>query len=139
MEDFKPNKLWPEDAALFAKMLHEAKTPNEKQFFEKMQYKQEYEYTSAHDAVFLESSNNDGMYMIRVDYDEYLLGKMSGNTVAKSYHFQSLSAVLNSNLKDLGLISGNVTLFDWLRTRDYNNVVYDKDYDYWPWEGDENI
>lgn len=130
MEDFEAVELWPEDVALFNKMAVEYKTQNEKEFFKKMKHKQEYEYTSANDVVFLEDSNEDGIYLIRVDNDEYLLGKILNNSKIKEYHFQSLSKVLNSNLKELGLSECDKTLLTWLQERDYSNVVYNKNYDY---------
>lgn len=129
MENFKAIDLWPDDAALFSKLAATYKTDNEKEFFEKMKHKQEYEYTSANDVVFLEDSNADGIYLIRVDNDEYLLGKISEQSKIKEYHFQSLSKVLHSNLKELGLAKCNKTLLEWLQERDYKNVVYDQNYD----------
>ncbi|MBR5117671.1 MAG: hypothetical protein IK100_03360 [Muribaculaceae bacterium] len=95
-----------------------------------MRYKQEHIYTSANDLVFHENDNDDRLYLMRIDFDEYVLGYAGIDRCCEIYHWQSLSDALSANLKELGLCDKDITLLGWLREKDYGCVVYDKNYDW---------
>lgn len=130
MEDNIINKLNPLDQKLFTDMEENYISDNEREFFEQMRYKQEHIYTSAHDLVFHESSNEDALYLIRIDFDEYVLGYAGKDRECDEIHTQSLSEILSLNLNELGISDKKESLFEWLRKRDYNCVVYDQNYDW---------
>lgn len=130
MADNIINQLNPMDEKLFNDMLDKYISDNERIFFEQMRYKQEHIYTSANDLVFHESSNEDALYLIRIDFDEYVLGYAGKDRKCDEIHKQSLSEILSMNLKEAGFSDKNESLIDWLRKRDYNCVVYDQNYDW---------
>ncbi len=37
---------------------------------------------------------------------------------------------LNLNLKEISVLDEDITLFEWLRRRDYAGITYDNDFDY---------
>ncbi len=120
------NKLTHEDQALFETMSTQYKTPNEQAFFQKLRYKQENELTVAHDLIMHENNNNDGIYIVRCEFEEYIIGQKNNNTET---HVMCLSDALSLNLKKAGLLNQNITLLDWLRKLDYKGIEYDHNYD----------
>ncbi len=124
------NQLNPKDRELFSQMEKKYCSEKEREFFEIMRYKQEHLYTSANDLVFHENDNDDSLYLVRVDFDEYVLGYAGDDRCCEDFHSQSLSDVLSANLKELGLCDKDITLLEWLREKDYGCVVYNKNYDW---------
>ena len=61
----KANKLVKEDAELFEFMKSHYQSENEKEFFEKLRYKQENVLTVANDLILSERNNDDGLYIVR--------------------------------------------------------------------------
>lgn len=120
------NKLWPEDVALFDSMVGHYQSDNEREFFEKLRYKQENVFTVSHDLILDEDNNEDGLYIVRCEYEEYIVGQ---EKVIEEQHVMFLSEALQLNLKEVGLLDRDITLFDWLRERDYKGVEYDHNYD----------
>lgn len=57
------NTLTTEDHALFEYMRGHYQSENEKTFFERLQYKQENVFTTAHELILSESNNADGLYI----------------------------------------------------------------------------
>mgnify|MGYP004564177069 FL=1 len=99
---------------------------NEKTFFEQLQYKQENVFTTSHELILSESNNADGLYIVRCEFEEYILGQES---LIEEQHVMSLSEALNINLKTAGLLDRDMTLLEWLRARDYSGVEYNHNYD----------
>lgn len=120
----KDSPLFPADAHLFKEMAGNYTSDNEKKFFETMKYKEENEPVGTQDILFLENSNEDGIYFIREGFCEYLIGARYG------VHVMPLADALQVNLKDLGCVNKNMTLLDWLRQRDYKGISYDNNLDY---------
>ncbi len=120
------HKLWPEDMALFDSMAGHYQSDNEREFFEKLRYKQENVFTVSHDLILDEDNNEDGLYIVRCEYEEYVVGQ---EKVIEEQHVMFLAEALQLNLKEVGLLDRDVTLFDWLRERDYKGVEYDHNYD----------
>lgn len=123
------NELWPEDCKLFATMKGQYISENEKTFFEKMKYKMEYEITLMNDLIMFELDNEDHIYIVRVIYDEIIIGHGTEGSYAREHHVMNLSEALNSNLKELGYIDRDITLFQWLRERDYKGIMYNHNAD----------
>ncbi len=120
------NKLWDVDKQLFASLESKYQSDNEALFFRNMKFKQEYEPTLSNDLIISESDNEDEIYLVRVEYDEYLIGK--GKNEDHEVHVMNLSEALSVDLSTLGL-NRKLTLFEWLKQRDYAGVMYNHNYD----------
>lgn len=123
------NKLWDADEKLFASMEGHYQSVNEENFFKNMQYKQEFEVTLLNDLIVSEYENDDEIYIVRIYYDEYVVGYGIDSDGANEVHTMSLSDALALNLKELGFIERNLTLWEWLRDSDYSVVDYERNYD----------
>lgn len=123
------HKLLDEDAALFASMVGHYQSVNEENFFKNMQYKQEFEVTALNDLIVSEYENDDEIYIVRLYYEEYVVGHGIDSDGANEIHTMSLSDALALNLKELGFIERDLTLWEWLRDSDYAVVDYERNYD----------
>ena len=94
-----------------------------------MRYKQEYECTSLNDLIVSEYENDDEIYIVREYNEEYVVGHGIGTDGAYEEHVMNLSEALALNLKELGFIDRNLTLWEWLRECDYRVVNYERNYD----------
>ena len=112
------HELWAEDKALFERMRGNYVSNNEANFFKNIQYKQEHEITGLNDLLISEYENPDEIYLVRMYYDEYLLGYKIDSNGEFEEHVMNLSEVLALNLKELGYINRNLTLLEWLREND---------------------
>ena len=121
------NELWPEDIALFDSMVEHYQSDNEQKFFERQRYKEEYVMTISNDLVLHEDNNEDKIYIVRCWFCEYVVGGM--NFRKGEEHYMNLSEALNANLREIGVLDRNMTLFQWLRERDYEDVEYDHNFD----------
>ena len=122
------NDLWPEDLELFATMEGKYTSQNEKEFFERMRQKMENEIAPSNDLIMFEEDNEDNIYIVRCVYDEFIIGHGLKGHYDEEFHFMNLSEALNANLKELGFTERDITLFDWLRERDYKGVRYNHNY-----------
>lgn len=118
--------MWDEDIALFRRMKGNYQSEHEREFFETLKYREENVLSVCFDWLILEPENEDRLYLIRCEYSEYLLGK-EGNF--EEQHYMNLAETLSANLKDLGLLDRDITLFQWLRERDYKGIRYDRNLD----------
>lgn len=123
----KKHRLCADDERLFAAMQEGAVSDREREFFANVRFKQEYEPTLANDVLMSENDNEDSIYIVRCEYEEYLVGRGTGDGVEE--HVMTLSEALALNLKAAGCLNENITLQQWLRARDYAGVRYDHDYD----------
>lgn len=120
------NELFKEDKALFEYMKTHYQSVNEKEFFEKLRYKEENVLTVANDLILSEGNNADKLYIVRCIFEEYIVGK-EGNI--EEQHVMCLDDALKLNLKEVGFLDKDITLFQWLRNRDYAGIEYDHNYD----------
>ena len=120
------NKLWDVDEKLFASLEGHYQSDNEAVFFRNMKFKQEYEVALSNDLIVSETDNTDEIYLVRVEYDEYIVGK--GCDEMHEVHVMNLSEALSTDLSTLGL-DRKLSLLDWLKERDYAGVMYDHNYD----------
>ena len=123
------NELWPEDKALFEKMKGNYVSDNERVFFENMYRKMVYEWTCAGDMILSERNNDDHIYIARYNFDEMEIGQGIGEEYKPELYTQTLSEALNANLKQLGYLERDITLLEWLRERDYNDIEYNHNFD----------
>jgi len=122
-------KLWDADYELFASMRDNSLTPNEANFFKNMRFKEEYEPTALNDLLVSEYENPDEIYLVRVEYDEYLVGHGIGTDGAEEVHVMNLSEALAVNFKTEGFLDRDITLWQWLREKDYAIVNYERNHD----------
>lgn len=125
----KKHTLRKEDDQLFSKMESNYISENEKEFFEKQRYKEEYVPTGMNDLVMHENSNEDNIYIVRVDLSEYIVGHGTYGHYDEEVYVMTLAEALNVNLHDAGFLDADITLWQWLRARDYKGVEYDHNYD----------
>lgn len=123
------HQLIESDMLLFRCMDGNYISANEENFFKNLQYKQEYEITALNDLLVSEYDNPDEIYLVREYYEEYLVGHGIGTDGSQEEHVMSLSEALSLNLKELGFIDRDITLFDWLRECDYSCVDYSRNFD----------
>ncbi len=123
------HKLIQEDEELFSYMAKNYTSDNEREFFEKMKYKQENVLTISNDLILWEMDNTDHIYIIRCEYEEYIIGHGVEGNYDDEYHSMTLREALDVNLKAQGFIDQDITLLDWLRARDYQGIQYDHNYD----------
>lgn len=121
------NELWPEDKTLFESMKGHYQSDNEREFFEKQRYKQENVITISNDLLLHEDNNEDKIYIVRCWFDEYVIGGEGYKRGEE--HYMNLSEALNANLKEIGVLDRDITLFQWLRERDYKGVEYNHNFD----------
>ena len=125
----KKNRLANEDVLLFDKKENNYISVYEENFFKNMTYKQGYEVTALNDLIVSEYENEDEIYVVRECYEEYVVVRGIGTDGTFEKHVMTLSEALAINLKDIGLIDGDITLFAWLRQCDYKYVNYNRNYD----------
>ena len=118
-----------EDDILFRSMKGHYVSSNEENFFKHLQYKEEYEITGLNDLLVSEYENEEEIYLVRMYYEEYLVGQGIGSDGAREEHVMTLSEALAINLKNAGLLNQNLTLLEWLRERDYMCVNYNRNHD----------
>lgn len=114
------------DAALFEKMAVQYQSEEERTFFKKLHFKEENVLTVSHDLILHEDNNEDGLYFVRCEYEEYIVGQTQ---VLEEQHVMCLADALSLNLKEVGLLDKDMTFFDWLRKRNYKGVEYEHNYD----------
>ena len=118
--------MWDEDIALFRRMEGNYQSEREREFFEKLKYKEENVLTVSNDLLMSEYDNEDKIYIVREEYSEFVVGR---EDVVDEQHYMNLSETLSANLRETGLLDRDITLFQWLRERDYKGVMYDHNYD----------
>lgn len=129
MRQNKEHKLVPEDAELFNAMRGNYFSKNERVFFERLQDKEEYEFTVSNDLLLYEGDNEEHIYIVRCEYEEYIVGHGIDGHYDEERHTMCLSDVLRINLKTQGFIKDDITLLQWLRKRDYAGIQYNHNYD----------
>lgn len=124
------NELWEEDAQLFQKMDNRYISDNERQFFETMREKMLTELAPCKELILSESKNSDQVYLLRDQYDEFILGQGIGETRKLEVHTMKFSDILHINMKEHDFLSDDITFWEWLRRIDYDGVMYDHNYAY---------
>ena len=123
------NKLRPADIELFDSMKGNYVSENERFFFETLKDRMENLFTCAGELFLFETDNEDLLYFVRYDFDEFELGHGTEGNYSPRLYVQSLAEALNANLKELGYIDRDITFLQWLREHDYKEIMYDHNYD----------
>ncbi len=121
------NKLRKDDYYLFASLKGGYNTENERIFFETMRRKMESELAPSNELLMSELDNEERIYIVRVDYDEFIVGHKDGQD-SKECHTMSLSEALKLKLNEIGAFGKETALFEWLRERDYKGLCYDRNF-----------
>ena len=115
------HQLREDDRILFEQMENSYVSEAEKNFFETMKYKEEYEDALETDEIMCRENNEDGIVIFRTTYDEYVLGRRG---FSYKFEFESLSELLKADLSAWSL--PKQTVLEWLRIRCYKGVTYDQ-------------
>ncbi len=122
------HRLWDVDAKLFESIQDNYQSENERRFFEYLHNVELWDCCMSGDLLLHEDDNEDGLYIMRIEFDEYEVGRTGREY--KDFHAMNLSEALNLNLKNQGLLRENITLGEWLKARDYEGVRYDQNRDF---------
>lgn len=129
MDNNKKTELVPKDKQFFDHLGGAFASAEEKNFFEKMKYKMEFEPAMSNDLIMSEHDNEDGIYIVRCYDYEFIIGCRAGDNFKEEKYTMNFSDALETNLKECGFIDDNLTLLEWLRKRNFNGVQYDHNYD----------
>ncbi|MDE6017358.1 MAG: hypothetical protein K2G85_00920 [Muribaculaceae bacterium] len=125
------NELWPQDEELFATIEKSVISESERQFFNNMYTKMLDENTPWPETLVWEHDNTDNLYLLRLGYDEFMIGK--GTTREEwqdnEIHTMNLSDVLFVNLKQAKLLDRDITFLQWLRENNFSCVKYNHEND----------
>lgn len=124
------NELWEEDVLLFQEKDNHYFSDNERQFFETMREKMLTELAPCKELIISEKQNSDQIYLLRDQYDEFILGQGIGETRKLEVHTMKLSDILHINMKEHDFLSDDITFWEWLRRHDYDGVMYNHNYAY---------
>ncbi len=124
------NELWEEDDCLFKELDNNYISENEKVFFETLREKMLTELAPCKELLISEQNNADQVYLIREQYDEFILGQGIGVNRKTEVHKMKLYDILHVNMKENGYLSDNIMFWDWLRRIDYVGVMYNHNYAY---------
>lgn len=114
----------------FCEAIKNAKTPKEKEFFEKLMYKILNETAGSNDVLMHDRDNEDGLYILRVGTDDIMIGRKADDPDIPPYphEYAGLFFALEFDLEPY--LHRHVTLLEWLRERDYAGIRYDRNNDY---------
>lgn len=129
MRSKKIHTLWDVDAKLFESMKGNYQSQTEKAFFEYLFNVEQWDFSMAGDLLLHEDDNEDKLYIMRVDFDEYEVGQ-DNPAIRENQHVQSLAAALSLNMKECGFLEENISLWQWLKEHDYKGIRYDQNRDF---------
>ncbi len=69
--------------------------------------------------------NEDLVYIVRISSSEYEFGSGEYGHQKRKY-VDTLYDMLNTNVAEIGITSMQGTMLDWLRTRNYKGIRYDR-------------
>lgn len=117
-------ELWPEDKALFASMKGQNSTSQEKEFFEKMEWKEKHENVATVDIILSEDTNDDELYIVRQGDAEYKAGRgHKGHRRPIAVDGWCLAVFLQQDL--FPLLDRHVTVLEWLREHNFAGINYE--------------
>lgn len=126
-EDWENLSDTPEE---FESAIKNAVTSNEKEFFEKLRYKELNETAASNDVLMNEVDNSDGLYILRVGSDGIMIGRKISDIHEQSVpeEYAGIFLALQQNISQF--IGRDITLLQWLRERDFQGIKYDQNNDY---------
>ena len=120
-----------EDKALFDRIAKESVSESEKHFFRVIEYREKHNQSMSGDVLLNYSNNPDGIGIMRYDYDMYMfLIDMGNGLIEEPWTADTLSTFLDIDLSDyIFERTGWRTMFEYLRSTDYNGIDYEADND----------
>ena len=120
-----------EDRALFDRIAKESVSENEKHFFRVVEYREKHNQSMSGDVLLNYAKNPDGIGIMRYDYDMYMFLIDIGNgRVEEPWTASTLDSFLDIDLtKYIYERTGCRTMFEYLRTIDYEGIDYEADND----------
>lgn len=120
-----------EDKALFDRIAKESVSESEKHFFRVIEYREKHNQSMSGDVLLNYSNNPDGIGIMRYDYDMYMfLIDMGNGLIEEPWTADTLSTFLDIDLSDyIFERTGCRTMFEYLRSIDYNGIDYEADND----------
>ena len=120
-----------EDRALFDRIAKESVSENEKHFFRVVEYREKHNQSMSGDVLLNYAKNPDGMGIMRYDYDMYMFLIDIGNgRVEEPWTASTLDSFLDIDLtKYIYERTGCRTMFEYLRSIDYEGIDYEADND----------
>jgi len=114
----------------FESAIQNAATPNEKEFFEKLRYKELNETAASNDVLMNEADNSDGLYILRVGSDGILIGRRISEPQESPSPEEYAGIFLALQQSISQFVGRDITLLAWLRERDFMGVKYNQNNDY---------
>lgn len=120
-----------EDRALFDRIAKESVSENEKHFFRVVEYREKHNQSMSGDVLLNYAKNPDGIGIMRYDYDMYMFLIDIGNgRVEEPWTASTLDSFLDIDLtKYIYERTGCRTMFEYLRSTDYEGIDYEADND----------
>ena len=120
-----------EDKSLFDRIAKESVSENEKHFFRVVEYREKHNQSMSGDMLLNYSKNPDGIGIMRYDYDMYkFLIDVGGGIVEEPWTASTLACFLDIDLgKYIHERTGCRTMFEYLRSIDYEGIDYEADND----------
>ncbi len=120
-----------EDRALFDRIAKESISENEKHFFRVVEYREKHNQSMSGDVLLNYAKNPDGIGIMRYDYDMYMFLIDIGNgRVEEPWTASTLDSFLDIDLtKYIYERTGCRTMFEYLRSTDYEGIDYEADND----------
>ena len=120
-----------EERALFDRIAKESVSENEKHFFRVVEYREKHNQSMSGDVLLNYAKNPDGIGIMRYDYDMYMFLIDIGNgRVEEPWTASTLDSFLDIDLtKYIYERTGCRTMFEYLRSTDYEGIDYEADND----------
>lgn len=113
----------------FNEAIKNAVSENERIFYEKLRYKVLHEPAFGNEVLMHEFDNDEGLYILRVRFDEILIGKNEYSPGEKMtpMEFEGVNFAMDQDISEY--VGRKITLKQWLRERDYKGIRYDRNND----------
>ena len=123
-EDDDPQE---EDLTLLNRQPKEGESIPEKKFWEEMKKKVLGEFAPSGDLLLSEHDNEDEIYLVRYYFHEFRIGRGTVNErTREAIYTDSFAEALEADM--FPLIDRHISLFDWLKQRDFKNIDYEGNY-----------
>ena len=119
-------KLPEDDQRLLDNLETFCVSEKEREFIAQMLEIEQHWQTDVGAPIILENENEDHLYIVHYYSTEYEIGNDDHSGVYGAF---SLSELLGLYLDEQGIIDKHITVLEWLRLRNYENVTYDRIYD----------
>lgn len=116
-------ELPEDDKRLLANLDTCCVSEKEREFIGQMLDIEQHWITEVGASIILEDENEDGIYIMHYDATIYEIGN---NDQSGIYQAFSLSELLNLYLDEHDILNKHITVLEWLRQRNYDNVTYDR-------------